>query len=104
MNRALELGITCLDTADSYGTGHNEVLVGRAIHGRRDPVQLATRFSIDPSAGDRTRHIRGARESMLRSRDALPLRLGVDGVGGAVRDELAKVTLETVLRDVLAAR
>lgn len=78
INRALELGITFLDTADAYGTGHNEVLVGRAIHGRRDQVQLATKFGIDRSAGDRARRIRGARDYVLRACDASLLRLGVE--------------------------
>jgi aryl-alcohol dehydrogenase-like predicted oxidoreductase len=47
IHRALDLGVTLLDTANVYGAGHNEVLVGRAIHGRRDEVQLATKFGID---------------------------------------------------------
>ena len=47
IHRALDLGVTFIDTADVYGAGHNEVLVGRAIHGRRDEVQLATKFGID---------------------------------------------------------
>src|SRR5919106_404314 len=46
INRALELGITFLDTADVYGIGHNEELVGRAIAGRRDDVVLGTKFGI----------------------------------------------------------
>ncbi|ONI79777.1 aldo/keto reductase [Actinosynnema sp. ALI-1.44] len=78
IDRALELGVTFLDTADAYGTGHNEVLVGRAIHGRRDQVQLATKFGIDRSAGDRARRIRGARDYVLRACDASLLRLGVE--------------------------
>jgi len=41
---ALDLGIDFLDTADMYGMGLNEVLVGRAIRGRRDRVTLATKF------------------------------------------------------------
>lgn len=44
IHRALELGITFLDTADMYGTGHNEQLIGRAIADRRDRVILATKF------------------------------------------------------------
>ena len=44
--RARELGVTFLDTADVYGAGHNEELVGRAIAGYRDEVQLATKFGI----------------------------------------------------------
>jgi len=52
--RALELGVTFLDTANVYGDGHNEVLVGRAVHGRRDQVQLAPKFGIDRTAGSRS--------------------------------------------------
>jgi aldo/keto reductase family protein len=44
IHRAIELGITLLDTADIYGLGGNEELVGRAIKGRRDQVVLATKF------------------------------------------------------------
>jgi len=78
LHRAIELGVTFLDTADVYGTGHNEVLVGRAIHGRRDQVQLATKFGIDRSGGDRERRLRGTRNYVLRACDASLLRLGVD--------------------------
>jgi aryl-alcohol dehydrogenase-like predicted oxidoreductase len=46
IHRALELGVTFLDTADMYGPFTNEKLVGRAIAGRRDEVQLATKFGI----------------------------------------------------------
>jgi aryl-alcohol dehydrogenase-like predicted oxidoreductase len=51
IRRALDLGVTFVDTADAYGAGHNEVLVGRAISGRRDQVQLATKVGIDRSTG-----------------------------------------------------
>ena len=44
IHRALDLGVTFLDTADMYGPFTNEQLVGRAINGRRDEVQLATKF------------------------------------------------------------
>src|SRR5918996_5748822 len=44
LQRALDLGVTFLDTADMYGWGHNEELVGRAIKARRDEVSLATKF------------------------------------------------------------
>lgn len=46
VRRAIDLGVTLLDTAMSYGSGHNERLVGRAIAGRRDHVVLATKFGI----------------------------------------------------------
>ncbi len=78
IRRALELGVTFLDTADVYGAGHNEVLVGRAIAGRRDEVQLATKFGIDRSLGDGARVIRGERAYVKRACDASLLRLGVD--------------------------
>jgi aryl-alcohol dehydrogenase-like predicted oxidoreductase len=46
IRRALELGVTFLDTSDLYGSGHNEELIGRGIEGRRDEVQLATKFAL----------------------------------------------------------
>src|SRR5262245_20951050 len=44
LNRALDLGVTFLDTADMYGVGRNEELVGRVVRERRDEVVLATKF------------------------------------------------------------
>jgi aryl-alcohol dehydrogenase-like predicted oxidoreductase len=78
--RALELGVTFLDTANVYGDGHNEVLVGRAIAGRRDEVQLATKFGIDRTAGDDKRVIRGERSYVKRSCESSLVRLGVDHI------------------------
>lgn len=78
IHRAIELGVTLLDTADIYGQGHNEVLVGRAIHDRRDQVVLATKFGIDRSGGDGDLRLRGAPGYVHRSCDASLLRLGVD--------------------------
>jgi aryl-alcohol dehydrogenase-like predicted oxidoreductase len=78
IHRALDLGVTFLDTADAYGAGHNEVLVGRAIAGRRDEVQLATKFGIDRSGGDDKRVIRGERGYVKRACETSLLRLGVD--------------------------
>src|SRR5215217_7318581 len=46
IHRALDLGVTFLDTSDVYGSGHNEELLGEAIAGRREAVQLATKFSL----------------------------------------------------------
>jgi aryl-alcohol dehydrogenase-like predicted oxidoreductase len=80
IHRALDLGVTFIDTADIYGAGHNEVLVGRAIAGRRDEVQLATKFGIDRSGGDRHRLIRGEHDYVKRACEASLLRLGVDHV------------------------
>jgi aryl-alcohol dehydrogenase-like predicted oxidoreductase len=78
INRALDLGVTLIDTADTYGAGHNEVLVGRAITHRRDEVQLATKFGIDRSGGDGHRVYRGEHDYVKRACEASLLRLGVD--------------------------
>jgi aryl-alcohol dehydrogenase-like predicted oxidoreductase len=78
IHRALDLGVTFIDTADIYGAGHNEVLVGRAIVGRRDEVQLATKFGIDRSGGDDKRVIRGERGYVKRACESSLTRLGVD--------------------------
>src|ERR1700689_1771288 len=78
IHRALDLGVTFIDTADIYGTGHNEVLVGRGIVGRRDEVQLATKFGIDRSGGDPKRGIRGEAAYVQRSCESSLTRLGVD--------------------------
>jgi aryl-alcohol dehydrogenase-like predicted oxidoreductase len=79
IHAALDAGVTFLDTADVYGAGHNEVLVGRAIAHRRDEVQLATKFGIDRSGGDgRARVLRGERSYVKRAAEASLLRLGVE--------------------------
>ncbi len=78
IRRALDLGVTFIDTADIYGAGHNEVLVGRAITGRRDEVQLATKFGIDRTAGDDKRVVRGERRYVKRACEASLLRLGAE--------------------------
>ncbi|HEU5006703.1 MAG TPA: aldo/keto reductase [Jatrophihabitantaceae bacterium] len=80
IHRALDLGVTLLDTADIYGAGHNEVLVGRAIATRRDEVQLATKFGIDRSGGDDARVVRGERGYVKRAAESSLLRLGVDHI------------------------
>ncbi|MFC7100754.1 aldo/keto reductase [Nonomuraea rubra] len=54
VRRALELGITFFDTADVYGTGHSERVLGRALAGRRDEVVIATKFGNVFDAGTRT--------------------------------------------------
>jgi aryl-alcohol dehydrogenase-like predicted oxidoreductase len=69
--RSLDLGITFLDTSDVYGSGHNEELVGEAIAGRRDEVQLATKFSLThtpegPRIDGRPENVRACAEASLR--------------------------------------
>jgi aryl-alcohol dehydrogenase-like predicted oxidoreductase len=79
IHAALDQGVTFLDTADVYGAGHNEVLVGRAIAHRRGEVQLATKFGIDRSGGDgKARVLRGERSYVKRAAEASLLRLGVE--------------------------
>jgi aryl-alcohol dehydrogenase-like predicted oxidoreductase len=78
IGRALDLGVTFIDTADIYGAGHNEVLVGRGIAHRRDEVRLATKFGIDRSGGDAHRVVRGEHDYVKRSCESSLLRLGVE--------------------------
>jgi aryl-alcohol dehydrogenase-like predicted oxidoreductase len=77
---ALDVGITLLDTSDSYGAGENERTVGRAIRGRRDEVVLATKFgrghhdrAVHDAAVGSPEHVRAACDASLE-------RLGVDHV------------------------
>jgi len=79
IHRALELGIDFLDTADVYGEGDNEELVGRAIAGRRDEVVLATKFG-NRRFEDGTRTIDGSPEYVRSAIDASLRRLNVDYV------------------------
>jgi len=51
IHRAIELGVTLFDTADQYGRGANEELLGRALKGRRDQVAIATKFALVPGDG-----------------------------------------------------
>jgi aryl-alcohol dehydrogenase-like predicted oxidoreductase len=80
IHRALDLGVTFLDTADMYGVGRNEELVGRAIKGKRDAVVLATKFG----------NVRGADGAFL----------GVDGrpdyVRSACEASLRRLGVETI--------
>jgi aryl-alcohol dehydrogenase-like predicted oxidoreductase len=80
INRALDLGVTFLDTADMYGPFTNERLVGQAIASRRDEVQLATKFGNE-RAEDGTRiGINGRPEYVRAACDASLQRLGVDHI------------------------
>jgi aryl-alcohol dehydrogenase-like predicted oxidoreductase len=78
IHRALDLGITFLDTADMYGPFRNEELVGRAIRGRRDAVVLATKFGIVRSTTDPTlRSIDGRPAYVKQACEQSLTRLGV---------------------------
>ena len=80
IHRALELGITFLDTADMYGPFTNEKLVGKAIEGRRDEVVLATKFgNVRGENGERL-GISGDPDYVRKACDASLERLGVDHI------------------------
>lgn len=78
INRALDLGMNFLDTADMYGLGGNEELVGRAIKGRRDEVVLATKFGVKRDGNTRT--IENSPEYIRAACDASLRRLGIDHI------------------------
>ena len=78
IHRALDLGVTFLDTADIYGPFTNEVLVGKAIKGRRDEVTLATKFGIVRTPTGERVGIRGDADYVRQCCDASLQRLGVD--------------------------
>jgi aryl-alcohol dehydrogenase-like predicted oxidoreductase len=72
IHRAVELGVTFFDTAEVYGIGHNEELLGRALQGKRDRVVIATKFGFRIEAGkitgldSRPEHIREVVDTSLR--------------------------------------
>ncbi len=80
IDRALELGMDFLDTADAYGPFRNEELVGRAIRGRRDRFLIATKFGIVRSEDRNTRSISGRPEYVRAACDGSLKRLGIDTI------------------------
>ncbi|REK87318.1 aldo/keto reductase [Streptomyces inhibens] len=79
INRALDLGVSLLDTSDFYGVGHNEELIGRAIAGRRDDAVVATKFGFANQLGEPTA-IRGDAAYVRQACEASLRRLGVDHI------------------------
>ena len=80
IHRALDLGVDFLDTADMYGMGRNEELVGRAIAGRRESVVLATKFGNVRNSDGTFQGVNGRPEYVRQSCDASLRRLGVDTI------------------------
>ena len=78
IHRSIELGCTFLDTADMYGSGKNEELVGRALKGRRDQVVLATKFGNVRGPNGEFLGVNGRPEYVEQCCDASLRRLGVD--------------------------
>lgn len=79
LEAALDAGISFLDTADKYGKGHNERLVGRAVAGRRDEVTVATKVGFVGSSRD-PKPVDGSPGHITRSCDASLERLGIDRI------------------------
>ncbi|MFF8658525.1 aldo/keto reductase [Streptomyces huasconensis] len=80
IHRALDLGVTLLDTSDFYGTGHNEELIGRALAGsRREQAVVATKFGFANRLGEPP-YIRGDAAYVREACDASLRRLGVDHI------------------------
>jgi len=80
IHRALELGVTLLDTADMYGLGANEELVGRAIRGHRREVVLATKFGNVRAPDGTSLGVNGRPEYVKQACDRSLRRLGVDEI------------------------
>ena len=101
MHRALELGVTFLDTADIYGFGSNEELVGKAIRGVRDQVFLATKFGIVRNQNNpNLRGVNGSPEYIRAACDASLKRLGVDTIDLYYQH---RVDLNTPIEDTVGA-
>ncbi len=80
IHRALDLGVDFLDTADMYGSGRNEELVGRALRGRRQQVVLATKFGNVRGANGEFLGISGTPDYVRQACDASLRRLGVETI------------------------
>ena len=100
VHRALDLGCTFLDTADMYGVGRNEELVGRAIRGRRGEVVLATKFGNVRAADGTPLGINGRPDYVRSACEASLRRLGVDTIDLYYQH---RVDPETPIEDTVGA-
>lgn len=81
LDAAQDVGVTLLDTADIYGRGISEELLGEALRGRRDAFVLATKFGMDMRGGNGVDHgVRGSRHYIRRAVEASLRRLGTDHI------------------------
>lgn len=80
LERALELGVTHYDTADMYGSGHNETLLARFLAGKRDRVTIATKFGIVRQPGEYSRRVDTSPAYVAQACDASLKRLGVETI------------------------
>ncbi len=100
IGRALDLGVTFLDTADMYGPFTNEQLVGRAIAGRRDEVTLATKFGIMRGAAGERLGVRGSADYVRKSCEDSLQRLGVETIDLYYQH---RVDLDTPIEETVGA-
>src|SRR5688572_25447843 len=101
IRRALDLGITFIDTADIYGAGDNEILIGRVIRDIRDRVFLATKFGNVRNRGDlAASDVNGRPEYVKAACDASLARLGVDHIDLYYQH---RVDRETPIEDTIGA-
>src|SRR6195952_2010728 len=80
IHRALDLGVTHIDTAEIYGTFHGEEVVGRAIKGRRDQVKVATKFGLVSHAGGGAGVIDSSAANVKAAVEGSLTRLGTDHI------------------------
>jgi aryl-alcohol dehydrogenase-like predicted oxidoreductase len=100
IHSALDLGVDFLDTADMYGRGANEELVGRAIAGRRNDVIIATKFGIVRGADESSRGVNGRPEYVRQCCEASLKRLGIDTIDLYYQH---RVDPETPIEDTVGA-
>jgi aryl-alcohol dehydrogenase-like predicted oxidoreductase len=100
IRRALDLGVTLVDTADVYGGGSNEELVGRAIVGRRDEVVIATKFGNILDEEGNYAEVNGRPEFVKRACDASLRRLGVEVIDLYYQH---RVDVETPIEETVGA-
>ena len=100
LHRALELGVTMLDTADMYGVGSNEELVGRAIRGRRDGVVIATKFGNVRAPDGKPLGVNGKPDYVRSACEASLRRLGVEVIDLYYQH---RVDPETPIEDTVGA-
>src|SRR5271156_6652315 len=99
--RALDLGVTFLDTADTYGIGDNEELIGKTIRGRREEVFLATKFANIRAKGNPTFWAISGKPEYVRSAcDASLKRLGINHIDLYYQH---RVDPNTPIEDTMAA-
>ena len=80
LQRAVELGVTMLDTADMYGSHHNEELIGRFLKSQRPNIKIATKFGIVRNGGEQRRAIDNSPEYARQSCEGSLKRLGIEQI------------------------